>query len=164
MPVENPVASTQSDGRWRITDVPSGANALSVAILNGGTSVPLTYSFTPSGFNWTTTQATVADPRLTLIQDLSRPGKITETLELTYVASSDPTSAAVLLTAGKAGQFNVRSGIDNAVNFATTQKASVITYVLGVQRPVPPTENGVDLISQTAYITSQTVRNGTLVA
>lgn len=163
-PIENVPASSQSDGRWRITDVPAGSNALSVAILNGGTSKPMTYSFTPDGFAWDTTQATVEDKRLTLKQDLSRPGKTSETLELTYVASTDANSAAVLFTEGKEGQFNVRRGVDNATAATVGQKADVISYVLGAQRPQAPTENGLDLIKQTAYITAPTVRGGVLVA
>jgi len=156
--------SSQSDGRWRLTDVPAGSNALSVAILSGATSKPFTYSLTPDGFAWDTAQATVEDKRLTLTQDLSRPGKTTETLELTYVDSTDANSAAVLFVAGKVGQFNVRRGIDNATAFTVGQLADVITYILGVQRPQAPTENGLDLIKQTVYITAPTQRKQPLVA
>lgn len=164
MALENVPASTQSDGKWRITDVPLGSNALSVAILNGGTAKPLTYSFTPDGFNYAISQATVADPRLTLIQDLTRPGKTSETLEVKYVASTDTGSADFILTEGKTGQLNVRRGVDNATVATVAQKADVITYVAGAKRPDAPTENGIDTISQTLYITAPTVRGGTLVA
>lgn len=164
MALENVPASSQSDGRWRITYVPAGSNALSVAILNGATSAPLTYSFTADGFNWSITQATVEDKRLTLEQDLSRPGKTTETLEVKYVDSADPKSAPVLLTPGTEGQINVRRGVANSAVAATGQKADVITFIAGAQRPDAPTENGLDTISQTLYITAPTVRAGVLVA
>lgn len=164
MALENVPASSQSDGRWRITDVAAGVNALSVAVLNAGTAKPITYSLTPDGFNWATAESTVEDKRLTLAQDLSRPGKTTETLELTYVESTDANSASVLLTAGKTGQFVVRRGVDNATTHVVGQKADVISYVLGVQRPQAPTENGLDLIKQTVYFTAPTVRGGVLVA
>jgi hypothetical protein len=164
MALEPVPASTQSDGKWRITYVPSSANALSVAALVGATAKTLTYSFTPDGFAWTITQAVVEDKRLTLTQDLSRPGKTSETLETKYVESDDPTSANVLLTPGTEGKLNVRRGIDNAVAFAVGQKADVITFVAGAQRPDAPTENGVSTISQTLYITAPTVRGGVLVA
>lgn len=157
-------ASSQSDGRWKIAYVPSGSNALSVAILNGVTSKALTYSFTPDGFNLSKTQATVNDPRLTLIQILSRPGKVTETLELKYVASADADSADALLTAGLEGQFTIRRGIDNATAWTIGQKVQVVTFALGVKRYDPPTENGVDTISQTAFITKVTNDAGVLVA
>jgi len=157
-------ASYQSDGNWTITYVPTGANAKSVAILNGGTAKDVTYSFTPDGFNYGITEATVTDGRLTLVQILSRPGKVTETLELKYVDTDDAASAAVLLTPSLTGQFAVRRKVANGTAYATTQKADIITFVLGVQRPDAPTENGVDTISQTVYFTSATERAATLVA
>lgn len=162
MALETVPASTQSDGKWRITQVAKAVNALSVAALVAGK--PLTYSFTADGFNWAISQATVDDKRLTLTQDLSRPGKTTETLEVKYVASSDAGSAAVILAAGTEGQLNVRRGVDNATAATIGQTADVITYVAGAQRPDAPTENGLDTISQTLYITAPTVRGGVLVA
>lgn len=164
MALEPVPTSSESDGRWRITYTPSGANGLSVAILNGGTAKPLTYSFTPDGFNWTTTQATITDGRLTLQQDLSRPGKTTEALEVKYVDSTSTDSAAVLLVAGTEGQLTVRRGIGNDVTHTAGQKADVITFIAGAQRPDAPTENGIDTISQTLYITAPTVRRAVLVA
>lgn len=164
MALETTPASSQSDGRWRVTYVPGGSNALSVAILNGGTAKALTYGFTADGFNRSITQATVEDKRLTLIQDLARPGRVSETIEVKYVASTTADSADVVLVAGLEGQLNVRRGVDNATIHTVGQKADVITFVAGVKRPDAPTENGVDTISQTLYITAPTVSQGTLVA
>ena len=162
MALESVPQSTQSDGKWRIWNVAAGVNALSVAIINAGTS--LTYGFTPDGFNYTINQETVNDPRLTLVQNLSRPGKKTETLEVKYIRTSDAGSAAVVLTEGSTGQLVIRRGIDNATVATIAQKVDVITYVAGAQRPDAPVENGVDTISQTLYITAPTVRQGVLVA
>jgi len=168
MPVENVPASSQSDGRWRVVNVPSGSNAKSAAILNGGTATAITYGLTSDGYNHTVSQATAEDKRLTLLQDLSRPGKITETLELTAVASSDATSAdQVLLTLSLSGaetQFTTRRAVQNDATFATGQKADVITGIVGVRRANAPTENGVDTASYTVYITKPTERQATLVA
>ena len=61
MPLEGVPASSQSDGRWRITNVPSGSNAKSVAILNGVSAKPITYGLTADGWDHQTTQATVED-------------------------------------------------------------------------------------------------------
>lgn len=168
MPLETPPASSQSDGRWRVTYVPTGSNAKSVAILNGATAKPITYGLTPDGFNHTTTQAEAADPRLTLIQNLTRPGKVSETLELTAVASSDADSADQILlglsVSGAEAQFVVRRGYANADTHATTQKADIITGVIGVRRPNAPVENGVDTATYTVFITKPTERQATLVA
>jgi hypothetical protein len=155
-------ASSQSDGRWRITYTDSAADPLSAADLELGDQ--LTYSFTPDGFNWTTTQATVTDGRLTLDQDLSRPGKKTETLEVRYVDSADVTAAAVILAEGTEGFLTVRRGIAEDTVWTAAQKADVITFIAGAQRPDAPVENGVDTISQTLYITSPTQRGAAITA
>lgn len=157
-------ASSASDGRWKIASVPTGSNPLSVAILNGGTSKALTYSFTDTGFNFTVDQATITDKRLTLDTDLSRAGKKTESGTLQYVDSADADSAAVLLTEGSEGQFVVRKGISNATAWTVGQKVDVYTYQVGAQRPDAPTENGIDYISQGVYLTKPTVRKAVLVA
>jgi len=156
--------SFQSDGKWTITYVPTGANPLSAAILNGGTAKDVTYSFTSDGFNYGVTQAVVEDKRLTLVQDLSRPGKTTESLELRYVDTTDATSAAVLLQPGLAGFFVIRRQVDNGTAYAAAQIVDVISFVLGVQRPEAPTENGLDTIAQTSYFTSATQRKAVVVA
>lgn len=157
-------ASWQSDGNWTITYIPTGSNPLSVAILNGATAKDLTYSFTPDGFNYSTAETEVPDKRLTLIQDLSRPGKTKDSLELKYVDSDDAASAATLLVPGLAGFFVVRRKVANGAVYAIGQKPDVITFVLGAQRIQPPTENGLDVYAQTVYFTSVTQPKATLVA
>ena len=124
----------------------------------------MTYSFTPDGFQLSRSQATVNDPRLTLIQILSRPGKVTETLELKYVASSDADSADTILTDGLEGYFVIRRGTDNATDWTIAQKVDVITFVLGVRRPDAPVENGVDTVSRTAFISAVTQSQAALIA
>jgi len=154
--------SSQSDGRWKIGQLAANVDATSAAIVAAGKA--MTYSFTPGGFDWQTAQAEVVDPRLTLETDLSRPGKKKETLNLNYVDSENPGSAAVLLTEGSEGQFVVRRGVDNAEDWDEGQKVDIITYVLGAQRPDAPTENGIDTISQQAFITNITQRKVALLA
>lgn len=167
-PIEAAPASTQSDGKWRIWNVPTGSAAKSVAILNGGTSKSITYGLTADGFGYTLSQANVEDKRLTLIQDLSRPGKVTETVELKAVASVDVTSADAVLSAlsvsGVESQFTVRRATDNATIATVGQIADVITGIVGVRRPDAPVENGVDTASYTVYVTQPTQRQVALVA
>lgn len=168
MALENTPASSQSDGRWRITNVPSGANAKSVAILNGATAKAITYGLTADGWDHQTSQATVEDKRLTLLQDLSRPGKVTETLNVKAVDSDDPNSADQILLAlsqsQAESQFVVRRKVANSETHATGQKADIITGVVGVRRPDAPVENGVDTAQYTIYVTKPTDRQVTLVA
>lgn len=156
-------SSVQSDGNLTITYVPGGSNPLSAAILNAGTANDMTYSFTNDGWAWATTQDTVDDKRLALVQDLTRPGKVHETLELKYVASTTALSAQVVLVAGLTGFFVVRRGVANGTAYAAAQIVDVISFVLGVQRPEAPAENGLDVVDQTAYITSATQRSAIVV-
>lgn len=157
-------ASTASDGRHKIAFVEWGADVdpLSAEVLLAAEQ--MTYSFTPDGFDHGTTQAAVEDKRYTLEQDLSRPGKTTDTLTNKYVDSSDPDSAAVILTPGTRGWFVRRKGIDNAVDWAAGQTVTVIPFTAGAQRELPPTENGVDLLEQTQYITDVVQRRVKTVA
>jgi hypothetical protein len=168
MALESVPASSQSDGRWRITNVPSGSNAKSVAILNGATAKPVTYGITAGGWAFDRSQAEVTDPRLTLIQDLSRPGKVKETLEITVVESSDVASAdrilAALAESQAETQFLVRRAVANGDTHAVGQKGDLITGVVGVRRPQAPVENGVDTAKYGFYFTKPTEMDVTLVA
>lgn len=167
-PTELVPASTQSDGRWRITNIAAGSNAKSVAILNGVGAKPITYGITAGGWNHTVNQATVEDKRLTLIQDLSRPGKVSETLEVTVVESADVASADRILAGLSASQvesqFVVRRAIGNSDTHAVAQLVDIITGVVGVRRPDAPVENGVDTAKYSIYITKPTERDQVLVA
>lgn len=163
MPQDVIPASTQSDGRHKIAYVPSG-NALSAAVLKGASSKNLTYSFTGDGFNYSVDQGEVTDSRYTLDTDLSRPGKKKETLDTKYVDSTDPDSAAQILTEGTSGFFVIRRGKDNASDWAVGDVVDVISFTAGAQRPDAPVENGVDTISQKQFITNVTKRKATVVA
>lgn len=168
MALETTPASSQSDGRWRVTYVPTGSNALSVAILNAGTAKPLTYGITADGFSHSVSQATVEDKRLTLIQDLSRPGRVTETIEITVPASTTADSADLILSglsvSGAEGQFVIRRGVDNATTHIVAQIVDLITAVVGVRRANAPVENGVDTATYTLYPVKPTQRQVALVA
>lgn len=165
---ESVPASSQSDGRWRITNVPSGSSAKSVAILNGGTAKPVTYGIVAGGWAFDRTQAEVVDARLTLSQDMSRPGKIKETLEITVVESADSASADRILAALAASQnetqFLVRRAVANGDAHAIGQTGDLITGVVGVRRPQAPTENGVDTAKYGFFFTKPTETDVTLVA
>jgi hypothetical protein len=167
MAFENIPASIQSDGNWRITNVPSGSNAKSVAILNGATAKAITYGLTADGYTSEITQATVPDARLTLRQDLSRPGKVTATAGFKAVASTTVDSADQVLKAlslsGVESQFLVRRGVANDAAHAVAQVGDLLTGIVGVRRPTPPTENGVDTAEYALFLTKP-IEEVTLVA
>ncbi len=160
MALENVPASVQSDGNWRITNVPAGSNAKSVAILNGATAKPITYGLASDGFTSELTQATIPDGRLTLKQDLSRPGKVTATASFKAVASTNVDSADQILKAhslsGLETQFLVRRGVDNATTHTVAQVGDLLTGVVGVRRPTAPVENGLDYAEYALFLTKPT--------
>lgn len=157
-PISPAPASSASDGRHKIWYVPykDGTNPLSVATLTAETTVDVTYSFTPAGFKHDVSQATVPDKRYTLPQDLSKPGKTTETLEVQYVDSPDPSSADVALVKDAQGWFVRRKYIANDVAPTKDQLVDVLTVQAGVPRQDPPAENTVDTTTQGMYITQPT--------
>lgn len=165
-PLSNTPASSASDGRHRIAWIPyaAGTNPLSVAVLTGSTAVDVTYSFTPGGFKHDVSQADIADKRYTLSQDLSRPGKTTEKLELQYVDTADTASADVALSNGSSGWFVRRKYIANETAWTKDQLVDLLTVQTGVPRPDAPTENSVDTTTQGAYITAPTLYAQKLVA
>lgn len=156
--------SFQSDGFWTITYVPAGSNPLSAAILNGGTAYDVTYGLTSDGFAYAVSQASVPDKRLTLQQDLSAPGKTTETLTLKYPDTTDAGSPAVLFTENLRGFLVVRRGIANGTAYAVAQKIDVLDVVFGKPVPDAPTENGIDVITQGTFFKSATQRKAIVVA
>lgn len=162
------VASSQSDGRHKITWVPRGTgtapNPLSAAVLKGASAIAMTYGFTQDGFTPAGTQASIEDKRYTLNSNLSRPGKVTDALNVKYVDSTDAGSPAVVLKQNVEGWFVVRKGKDANADWAAADVVSVYTVICGVQLEDVPTENGLDTISQGMYITQPTQRKVALVA
>lgn len=170
MTAETVPLSQASDGFLRLTFIPTGANNLSAAILNGGTAVDLTYSLTPTGFNRKFTENDVTDARLTLKQILHRPGTIDESITLQYVYT-DKSSADKAYTAlagggagGVTGLLTARYSLANATAYAASQIVDSITFITGRAVPDAPSTNGLWTITQNVYLTAPTVLNATTVA
>lgn len=164
MALEATPLSVASDGNLRVGVVPTGSNPLSVAILTGGTTKLITYSLTPDGWNRAVTENTVDDPRLSLKQTFSRPGTYSETLELKYVYGDTNDVAKPSLTEGLQVFLVDRRSVPNATEWTIGQKVDVITVILGKQRKDAPAANGIQTITQTAFVISSTQYDAPLVA
>lgn len=162
--------SQQSDGFLRIAFVPAASNNLSVAILTGGTTKDLTYSFTPDGFNRQYTESNVPDPRLANVQILNRPGTFTETLDVKYVMTDGSATdiAYTALGGGGLGQvaalLTLRYAIANATIWTIGQKVDSLTILSGKPRRDPIAANGLFTVTQSLYLTAPTVSQTPLVA
>lgn len=155
MTVEIAPGSVASDGNLKVVFVAAGT-AVTVASVEAGT--PLTYSFTPSGFNRNITEETVNDERLTLAQVLQKKGRSTEELEVQYVFGSDDDVAYPLLKEDVKGQLVVRYAVPNEQEFATGDIVDVIHIECGKQRRDAPAANGTFTITQNlrCYKTTET--------
>jgi len=163
MALELAEQSVAADGSLRVAFVPSG-NALSVAVLDGDETKALTYSFTPSGFNRTTTENTIEDPRLTLRQSFTRPGTTSEALEVQYVFGGDDEVARIALAEGTTGTLVVRYAVANEDEWAAGDVVDLIPIQAGRQRKDPPTANSVWTITQGMYVTGTVQEDVVLVA
>lgn len=165
MGLETTPSSVASDGNLRVTYVPATSNPKSVAVLNGATAKPLTYSLTPGGLNRTSTEETINDERLAMRQLLTRAGTTTEGLELEYVYGDALDIARAALAKGITGFIVIRYSLANEIDYAVGQKdVDIVPIQAGKQRRNPPVRNGVQTMKQTFFVTGIVEENVTLVA
>lgn len=151
--------SVNSDDNLRITQTATADNPLSAAKLGAGKD--LTYSL--KTFNLTETQATINDNRLSLSQELNRPGRKTFKCEVQYVYGDSGDVASTTLTEGSTGHLTMRYSIANSTAWTAAQVADTLSYTAGSQRKDPPVENGVQTITQELFITDVVTKDGTIV-
>lgn len=157
MALETTPASTGTEGNHRIKFIDTIASATlapTAAEWDGGDDI--TYSLTPDGWNPSQDQATVVDSRLTLPQDLERPGKKTKTLEVKYIDGA--AGAATVLTEGTAGYIVIRPMVANETAGAAGQKVIVWPVLCGEQRDDAPVANGSFTKSQKLFVTGAVTR------
>lgn len=163
MALEAIPGSVSTPGNLRIAFVPSG-NPLSVTVLTADTTKDLTYSLTPDGFNRTIGQDTIDDPRLTLLQKLSKPGGVTETLEITWVYGTDDDVARVALAPNTTGFIIARYAVPNETAWTAAQVVDKLTIQAGQPRKNAPADNGVFTATQTIFLTAPTEYDAVLAA
>jgi hypothetical protein len=152
--------SVNSDDNLRITFTALADDPLSAAVLAAGSD--LTYSL--KTFNLAETQADVADPRLSLSQNFSRPGRKSFTCEVQYVFGDAGDVAATVLTEGVEGHLTPRYSVANSVAWTAAQIVDVVTFKAGAQRKDAPVENGLQTITQTLYITAVVAKDQSVTA
>ncbi|WP_426940247.1 hypothetical protein [Pseudarthrobacter sp. S6] len=162
MALETAPLSVNSDGNLLVSFVPTG-NPLSVANLIAAGTKAITYSLTPGGFNRATTQDTVSDERLTMLQLLEQAGRVKETLEVEYVFGDAGDVAGAALTKDTAGWIVVRYAIPNATAWTIGQKVDVIPIKCGIQAKSAPTANGVFTKKQKLFVTGAVQTDAVLI-
>jgi len=147
MAAEAVPTSVNSDDNLRITAVASADDAKSAADLAAGDD--LTYSL--KTFNRTVAEATVDDPRLTLEQVLSRPGKTTETIEVQGIFGDAGDVAYDVCAPGTVLNIAVRYSVPNSTAWTAAQVADILHVKCGARRKDAPVENGVQTYTQSWY-------------
>ena len=155
--VAEPSVASGSDS-LKVWFVPagSGVNPLSVATLAGETAVDVTYSFTQNnGFNATSSQNMIDDPRLSKSVTFSQVGTEQPALTTQYVfANTEDDVARTAFAKGTKGFFVERRGIDNAAEATVGQLVNVYPVQAGAQVPDPVSPSAVDTITQSWAIQS----------
>lgn len=168
MSLESVAPGVVTDGTGLVLFVPAIAdvNAPTIAELTASGVIPITYSLTPDGFSHKTTTATSTSGRWTLEQALETEGKITDSVEVTYVTTEDDDVdiARVALQRGTEGFIVKRIAVRNEVAIAAGQIVTVLPIRAGVQRDVVPAENEEWKIIQKLLVTSTPGRKVKVVA
>jgi len=150
--------SVNSDDNLRLTFTATADDPLSAADLNAGDD--LTYSL--KTWDPGETQATIADPRLTLSQELKRPGRKSYTLSVQYIFGDAGDVAASVLAEGTTGHITARYSVPNSTSWAAAQIADVYTIKAGSQRKDASVENGVQTITQELFVTAVVDKDATI--
>lgn len=145
---------------WWVPNTGTGGSTPGIAdvtapkVTEVGAGTRVTYSFTPGGFKLGGSQGTQKDERLGLAQALESLDTNDVTLDLEYVESTDPKSAAVVCVPGSKGCFVIRTSTPNSTLAAATQLVRVVPVNLGAQNLVAPDNTGKFKIAQKAAVTA----------
>jgi len=147
-PEEKPPA-IETDGMLQLWLAPKGAVAdphhPKAEELTAEAVHPVTYGLTTEGFATASEQAKGTDDRLTLPQIFETLGKVTNTLDLTYVYTNDPltTSAMDAAFGSTGGDFEIyaRYAIANGTPLLAGQLLDVWPFRAGIPVKNPPVAN-----------------------
>ena len=162
--------SVLADGTIAARWVPVLANPLlpTLAEMNAAGSVDLSCYLTPTGLAVATEEAAVNDDRLCSRETYEQPGRITDTLELTYVY--DPQNkvpaenrAFVTLKRNTRGFIVCRWGVDFENPLAVADVLDVYPVTCGEQRKQPGEANSTLKTMQKMFVRAR-VRRDVVVA
>lgn len=130
-------------------------------------SVDLSCYLTGDGFNPSTTENTIEDPRLCQRQTFVQPGDYLDALEITYVfnpTSAPDNQAQLNIPQGTSGFLVVRWAVDSEEPWGAGDIVDVYPVTFGVQRKQQPVRNSVHRIMQTPFVTAAVERDVLVIA
>ena len=154
------IPSTPVDGNLLVLVVPTVANmkAPTVAELSGATAKNISCYLTGDGLNEAQDEATIADSRLCDTFEAELPGRLTPSLELTYIDNTnsdnedDSNDAVKALPHKQEAVVAIRQGIPWDTAVAETQKFRLYKIKAGVQKPVQAEANSVFRANQKEFV------------
>lgn len=162
-------SSVVADGAMRFDWVPAIANVLAptLAELNAAGSVALSCYFT--GVNLGTEQASITDDRLCSRDTFEKPGRISDSLEPTYVYTpqdldADDNRAYATLRQDTNGFMVARWGVDFETPFEAGQLLDLYPVTCGAQRKLPGEANSTLKVTQKMFIRARVRRDVAIVA
>lgn len=160
--------SIAADGNVKVAFVTTLTSTTAPVVTQVTAGTDITEYVTGDGLNHSVEQAEISDDRLSSIQTLQRPGRVTDTVELTYVyqTQGSPTDNEAYedLAEDTDGFLVIRYGDPFSDAFAAADVVDVVPVTCGVQRKMPPEANSVLRVMQRLFVTGTVVRDAVIAA
>jgi hypothetical protein len=162
-------ASVPADGNLKVAFVATIAvpGAPTEAELTAGSVEDLSCYLTGTGYNPSTDEQTITDERLCSRATFERPGRYSDSLEVTYVFNPDSPGDDVAyqtLAYLEEGYIVTRWGVPYETAFAAGDIVDVTPVQCGIQRKQPGAANSVLMAMQKLFIPSPGVQRDVTVA
>ena len=164
--------STPADGNVLVKIVPAVADldAPTLVEANAAGAVDISCYLTSDGYAPSVDEQVTTDERLCSKQTFEQPGRVTNTLDLTYIDNTNAPNEATdnqakeTLIPGSQHVLLVRRGLPYEDALAAGQKVTLFPIKPGVYRELPPEANSVLKIMQKQFITGPVSRSVELTA
>lgn len=168
---DNVPISIAADGSVKALWVPAIATTSEPTIdeVTDLTVIDLSCYLTADGWTPATDEQVSTDDRLCSRQTFEKRGRVTESLEITYVyqgqdLEAEDNQAFATLRENESGFVTVRWGADYEIDMEVGDLVDVYTVTCGVQRKQAPEANGRLRVMQKLFVTNRLHRDVEIVA
>ncbi|GAA1337135.1 hypothetical protein [Arthrobacter roseus] len=159
--------STPADGNVLVKLIPAVADmdAPKLTELNAAGATDISCYLTSDGYTPGVDQAGVPDERLCSTQIFEQPGRVTNSLNLTYIDNTNAPNeltdnmAKTTLISDSTHVLLVRRGVPYEDALAAGQTVTLWPIKAGIQHELPPEANSVLKISQKQFVTGPVARS-----
>lgn len=163
--------STPADGNVLVKILPAVADLDAPTLLeaNAAGAIDISCYLTSDGYAPSVDEQVATDERLCSRQTYEQPGRVTNSLDLTYIDNTNAPNEATdnkakeTLIPGSEHVLLVRRGLPYEDALAAGQKVTLFPIKPGVYRELPPEANSVLKIMQKEFVTGPVSRSVALV-